>query len=333
MTQNPGSVVATVAIPNWNGLPFLKQCIHGLRNQSLRDFQILVVDNGSSDGSQQWLSAQKDIEAIYNRHNLGFAAANNQALAAARGRVFVTLNNDTLPDARFLETLITTLDTDPQLGSAAAVMVWSHKPKIVASAGIDFHKDGTATDHMAGMPLDAVQGQEVFGASAGAAGYRTEVLQSLGGFQEDYFAYLEDADLAWLMRLRGYGCQVAKDAIVSHAYSATLGSQSATKRFLISRNRIRLIVRCIPTRFLAKWWPYILRYELMALAEGLAKGDWPRIRGRLSALSQFPRLVRQRSTVQARIRVDLDFVERLIQPPLSLREALRIHYKPETALP
>jgi GT2 family glycosyltransferase len=325
------TVAATVAIPNWNGLSFLKECIQELRNQSFKDFHVLVIDNGSSDGSVQWLASQKDIQTIFNSVNRGFAAANNQALAEARGQFFVTLNNDTLPHPRFLEELVSTLEAGADLGSAAAVITWKHQPDIVASAGIDFHKDGTATDHLSGKTIETVAEGEIFGASAGAAAYRTDLMRALGGFYEGYFAYLEDADLAWRLRLCGHRCRLARGALVRHVHSATLGRQSPLRRYLLSRNRIWLILRCIPNKLLLKWWPHIVAYEAMSLAEALAKGDWPRLRGRLTAMMQIPQLMSERRAVQSLLRVDLKEIETLIQPPIPWKEALRIHYMPEKA--
>lgn len=322
---------ATIVVPNWNGLAYLQRCIDKLRSQTVQDMEIVVVDNGSSDGSPRWIADQADLVGIFNSTNRGFAVANNQGLAAARSPLFVTVNNDTEPEPNFLEVLIGTLESAPELGSVAAVMVWSHRPDRVASAGIAFHKDGTATDFQAGMPLLSIKKQEVFGASAGAAAYRAELLRKLGGFHETYFAYLEDADLAWRLRLHGYSCVVAESAVVRHLYSATSGRSSPMKRYLLSRNRLLLMLRCIPSRFLVRWWPYILRYELLAWAEGTLRADWPRLRGRLDAILQLPRLLGERKNVQALCRIDLARLEELIEPPLSWKEAVRLHYRPDEA--
>ncbi len=329
MASRARTPAATIAVPNWNGLPYLQRCIDKLRAQTVQDLEIVVVDNGSSDGSPQWIADQADLVGIFNPTNRGFAAANNQALAAARSPFFVTLNNDTEPEPNFLEALIDALVSAPELGSAAAVMVWSHRPDTIATAGIAFHKDGTATDFLAGMPLPTVRTQEVFGASAGAAAYRVDLLRKVGGFHEAYFAYLEDADLAWRLRLHRYGCLVAERAVVRHVYSATSGRSSPMKRYLLSRNRLMLIMRCVPARFLVQWWPYILRYELMAWAEGILRGDWPRLRGRLHAMAQLPKLFSERRDVQALCKTDLDRLEKLVQPPLPWKEALRLHYRPD----
>lgn len=317
-----------MAIPNWNGLHLLLPCLRALQVQTFQDFEIIVVDNGSTDGSKEWLASQKQVRIVQNDRNVGFAAAMNQALAAARGQFFVTLNNDTLATPRFLEALLYPLQRMPEVASVSGLLVWQHAPEVIASAGITIHTDGSATDYLLGMPVSAAVDREVFGPSAGAAAYRTNTLRTVGGFDAAYFAYLEDVDLAWRLRLLGNRSWLAASAAVLHAHSATARHLSPMKRFLLSRNRIRVIVRCIPISILVKWWPHIIKYDVLATLEGFIRRDWPRLRGRTAGLLQLPQLIRQRQAIQSIRQVAPEELESFAMPPLPWREALKMHYQP-----
>ena len=201
----------TVVILNWNGARLLPTCLSALALQNYRDFQLVLVDNGSIDGSDRLLddlerTAQPDwlpgalpqlARVIRNTDNLGFAEGNNVALRDVRSRYVALLNNDAIADPSWLGEMVGVAERAPgEVGMIASTMLFDHRPDVVASAGIRIHKDGVALDRAMGVPLSEVEGwgvRPVFGPSAGAALYSTEMLEDIGLFDNRFFSYLEDA--------------------------------------------------------------------------------------------------------------------------------------------
>ena len=189
----------SVVIPTWNGLTHLQQCLPALMAQEAVDFEVVVVDNGSSDGTTDYLGrCYPTIHVIRNDRNLGFAAANNAAMRATRTEFVATLNNDTLPRPRWLSSLVKAADAHADYGAFASKMCFWQQPHVINSAGLVVDRAGLAWDRHCGDPVEEASAKaEVFGASAGAALYRRELLDDIGLFDERFFAYLEDVDLAW----------------------------------------------------------------------------------------------------------------------------------------
>ena len=201
--------LATVVIPTWNGRCLLDACLAGLGGQTWRDFEIVIVDNGSTDGTASWMQDRyPDVQVIANDRNLGFAAAVNQGIRASASRYVVTLNNDTEPAPGWLAALVATAERDPSVGMCASKMLFADRPGVINSTGIYLDRTGIAWDRRGGEPDDerGTEPVEVFGPCGGAALYRRTMLDEVGLFEEDFFAYLEDVDLAWRARLAGWRC-------------------------------------------------------------------------------------------------------------------------------
>ncbi len=194
----------SVVIPTWNGLTHLQQCLPALMAQEEVDFEVVVVDNGSSDGTTDYLDrCYPTIHVIRNKRNLGFAAANNAAMRATRTEFVATLNNDTLPRPRWLSSLVKAADAHADYGAFASKMCFWQQPHVINSAGLVVDRAGLAWDRHCGDPVEEASAKaEVFGASAGAALYRRKLLDDIGLFDERFFAYLEDVDLAWRAQWR-----------------------------------------------------------------------------------------------------------------------------------
>ncbi|HEY0739596.1 MAG TPA: glycosyltransferase family 2 protein [Herpetosiphonaceae bacterium] len=314
----------SVIVVTWNGLHVLKECVAALARQTLAH-ELIVVDNGSQDGTRAWLAEHApESRVIALPQNLGFAGGNNAGLRAATGDCLVLLNNDTIAPPDFLEQIVAPLADDRQIGAVAGVLTFAHQPQTIASAGIVVSRDGLHRDLWAFQPVDSLPAApiEIFGASGGAVCYRRAALDAVGLFDESYFNYLEDADLAWRLRLGGWRCVLAPAARVRHIYSATSGQGSPFKQRLLARNRLRVILRCLPLKLLRKnWWP-IVRYDLLALGYGVVRLQPAVITGRLHALRQIPELVRERRAVQKRREVRSDSLERWLEAPASIREML-----------
>ena len=236
----PGDVKVTVIIVTWNGRQHLEPCLEALAAQTRRDFEVIVVDNASTDGTVELLrESYPHVRLLCNADNLGFAVANNQGIRASSAPFVATLNNDTIPDPEWLAALLRSFESaeaDSRLGAVASKMVFADAPHVVNSCGIALDPAGIAWDLWGGRPAQLVdRPREVFGACAGAALYRRGMLDDVGLFDEDFFAYFEDLDLAWRALQRGWRCVLAPDAVVRHHHSGTLGEGSPVKRYLLAR--------------------------------------------------------------------------------------------------
>ena len=335
------AVETSVIVLNWNGARLLPACLSALAAQSYRDFDLWLVDNGSIDESRQLLN---DLETskqptwltdslpsvphlIRNSFNVGFAAGNNQAIRSTQARYVVLLNNDAIPQPRWLEHLLSTAnDAPPSVGMVASTMLFSHEPEIVASAGISLHRDGVALDRGMGMAtaaLEALGTKPVFGPSAGAALYRSALLRDVGLFDERFFSYLEDADLAWRARGRGWKAVHAPDAKVTHEYSATGGHNSPFKKSHVSRNRVWLLYKNMPEPLLRRYWPAIVRYDALAMLYAIATRDRHLVRGRLEGISRLSEFTTDRRKIITSARLHPDEVATLLAPALSPRLTLK----------
>jgi GT2 family glycosyltransferase len=334
--QNPNMVPeTTVIILNWNGARLLPDCLSALALQTYRDFRLVLVDNGSIDGSDRlladleqdghprWLPASlpRATCVIRNSDNLGFAEGNNVALRQVRSPYVALLNNDAIADPDWLAELVGSASYAPRnVGMFASTMLFSHRPDMVASAGIRIHRDGVALDRAMGIPLPGVEAwgvRPVFGPSAGAALYRTELLHDTGLFDRRFFSYLEDADLAWRARSRGWRAVHNPRARVLHEYSATGGHNSPFKTALIARNRVWLLYKNMPEVLMRRYWPLILRYDALAVAGGLLSRNRHILRGRLQALRRLPLMRADRLKNLTSARLHPDELDTLLSPPLT----------------
>lgn len=285
----------------------------------------MVVDNGSTDGSVQMVAEKHPSATILqNSRNLGFAAACNQGIRASSAPLIATLNNDTLPEPQWLAELVEGMRLDTTVGMCASKMLFHHVPHMVNSTGISLDRAGIAWDRGGGEADDPGEDRpvEVFGPCAGAALYRRTMLDRIGLFDEDFFAYLEDVDLAWRARLAGWRCLYVPTARVYHVHSATAVEGSPFKSFLLGRNKIATIVKNYPNPGLLKYLPAILFYDLASLPYALmVRGDASPLKGRLAALGLLPRLILKRREVQRQRVVPSSQLTRLMEPlasPLSI---------------
>ncbi len=323
----PPAPTCSVIVVNWNGRHLLGPCLDALRAQSFRDFETIVVDNASTDGSPQWVAQRyPEVRLLVQPANLGFAGGNNVGLAAARGHFLVLLNNDTQADAGFLQALVDVARQDERVGMVAGVLVFTQRPEVIASAGMRVQWDGVVLDHAVGRPLSSLApaAAEVFGPCGGAALYRRAMLDEVGLFRPEFFAYLEDADLAWRGRLAGWRCLLAPQAVVGHVYSASAGRDSAWKSFYLARNRWLVLYLDLPAGLWLRCAPLIVAYDIGACAYGLVTGNLAVLRGRLAALKMLPRLRPLRQQVQRQRRVPLGDITRLLSPPLAPWTTLRM---------
>lgn len=316
----------SVVIVTYDGWLLLRDCLTSLRAQKRLPDEIIVVDNGSGDGTGDYLSTSfPEVTLVDTGRNLGFAAGNNAGIARAGGDVVVLLNNDTVAEPEFLARLVDPLDRDPRLGAVASTMVFSSAPDIVASAGIEVFDNGLALDRGLGLPRETVVAEmPVFGASAGAAAYRRAALDDTGFFPESFFMYLEDVDLAWRLRLRGWDTVHAPRAVVRHDYSASAVEGSARKRFLLARNRVWVIARCVPGPLLQRDWWRIMRYDAQVFGYAIARLDYAAARGRIAGLLGLPARMAERNRIQSSATVSASELSMWLRSSIPGAELLRL---------
>jgi GT2 family glycosyltransferase len=294
--------IVSVVIVSWNGMRQLPQCLAALLPQLPPNAEVILVDNGSADDTAAWARANHArVRVVALPTNLGFAGGVNAGLRAARGELLLLLNDDAFAEPGFVMALLELMARRPEIGAAGGVLLFAHRPEIVASAGIRVRRDWLALDlwmgrNAAELPADP---QPILGPSGGAAIYRRALLEDIGLMQPNFFNYLEDVDLAWRALLRGWRSVVVPTARARHVYSATAGQGSAFKQRQLGRNRLRVIVRCLPAELAWRCLPAILAYDLLAIVYGVLTRRPAIAGGRLAALRDLPQLLRERRGIQS----------------------------------
>ncbi len=219
---------AGVYIPNWNGGEHLARALESLRAQTV-EVEVVVADNGSSDGSDQMVAERfPEVRLLRLGENRGFGTALNRAVEAHPNDAIVLLNNDAAAEPRFVEALLDGLGAG--VDSVAGVMLQERDPGLIDSAGVVADRTLMGFDYLHGEPIEKAAGAaDPLGPTGGAALYRREAFEAVGGFDERIFLYYEDLDLALRLAARGGGSRLAPEARALHAYSASLGAGSGAK--------------------------------------------------------------------------------------------------------
>jgi len=259
----------SVIVPNYNGAAFLIPCLESLVAQDVKHFEIIVVDDASTDGSaeaakQRYPERREDrlpqIRYLHHAQNLGFARSVNDGIAAAKAPYVLLLNNDTTAAGDFVRQMWRAIRKRKDIFSVSAKMVSMTDPSIIDDTGDDYCALGWAYTRGKDRPADAYdEPREVFAACGGAAIYRKDVLEKIGGFDDAHFAYLEDIDLGYRAKLNGYRNYYRPQAVVRHAGSGSSGSRyNEFKVRLSPRNNIYMIFKNMPD------WQILLNLPLLA---------------------------------------------------------------------
>jgi len=269
-------MLVSIIILNLNGRNFLSDCLNSLRRQTYKNFEIIVVDNGSSDGSAEFVKDNfPEVKIIENKQNLGFPKPNNQGFEIALGDYIVTLNNDTVVDEKWLEHLVLAAEKDKRIGMCASKILSMSNHRQIDSAGVNICLDGMSRGR---GRLEIDNGQydnekEILFPSACAALYKREMLEQTGFFDEDFFAYCDDSDLGLRGRLAGWKAILVPDAAVYHYYSGTGGKYSSLKAYLVERNHFWLVVKYFPPELIILFPFFTLwRFLLQAVAALSGRG-------------------------------------------------------------
>lgn len=336
-----------MVVVNWNRRDLLKASLESIRRQKIEaPVEIIVVENGSSDGSAEMVAREFaggaiPVRLIQNTENRGFCAANNQGFAASRSEFVALLNNDAEAEPGWLAALAAAFEGRPDVGMAASKILVYEDPRRIDKVGHLIYPDGQNRGRGTGE-LD--QGQydrveEVLWPDGCAAMYRRSMLDQIGGFDADFFAYADDAELGLRARIAGWKCFYMPGAVVRHHRGATLGVRSSRRVELIERNRVLLAAKLFPWSLL--WLNG--GYYAMRLAAGLwaalagegEVGQFPGIGGKvraavallkgdLEALALLPRILAKRRGIERIRKLTPSEVRRLIlDHRIPLRELMR----------
>lgn len=242
----------SVIIVNWNGLEKLKPCLKALQEQTKKPAQIIVVDNGSNDGSVAWLQAQETcgLKVVPLSENRGFSGGNNAAWSHVDGDIVALLNNDTVVQPTWVEAALKAFEK-PGTDMVACKIVRLQDPATMDKAGHLMYRDGLNRGRGTGHPASAFEAPgEALWPDGCAAFYRKALLEEIGFFDDDFYLYGEDADLGFRARWAGAKCWYAPQSLVYHHHSASLGKFSPTKAYYIERNRLWVLVKNFPMTWL-----------------------------------------------------------------------------------
>jgi GT2 family glycosyltransferase len=237
----------TIIIPNYNGLHFMEPCFDALAKQTYQDYELLVVDNGSTDGSPEWLK-EHGIPSILLPTNTGFSGAVNEGILAAKTDYVILLNNDTEPEPDYVAELLKAIEASPRIFSVSPKMIQLYHKDLMDDGGDMYSIMGWAYQRGVGQEIERYDRPcHVFSACAGAAIYRRSVFDEIGLFDEMHFAYLEDIDVGYRAKIAGYYNRYCPTAQVYHVGSGTSGSKyNAFKVRLAARNNVYLNYKNMP---------------------------------------------------------------------------------------
>jgi GT2 family glycosyltransferase len=297
----------SVVVVTWNSARYLSHCLDALVAQVFKDFEVVLVDNGSIDGC---LDVVDDYKSALNLRverldaNKGFAAANNFGARLARGQWLALLNSDAFPEPDWLEKLLGAAANHPAFSFFASRQLQANAFNFLDGAGDAFHISGLAWRRYANWPAAqfGLEPEEVFSACAAASLYSRQAFFQVGGFDEDFFSYHEDVDLGFRLRLQGFRCFYVPDAIVEHVGSATLGVQSEVALYYWQRNFIWSFIQNMPSALLWRALPahlfanfiYQIHYTLRGHAGILLKAKKDALRGFSQALRKRQKIQKDR---------------------------------------
>lgn len=310
------SLNVAVVVPNWNGADHLKACVDSLLAQSL-PCRVIVVDNGSIDGSIKLLEQYSDLEIILHDENKGFAGGVNAGFRRAIDddlKYVATLNNDAVADKNWLIELVGVLDKNPRAGIATS--------KILDAKGKKLDSTGDYLTNW-GLPYPRGRGEidkgqyddqtEVFGASGGASLYRTKTLNEIGLFDEDFFAYYEDVDLSFRAQLAGWKVRFVPKAIVHHAIGATSGKIKGFTAYQTMKNQQLLLYKNLPKHFKGHVWRRFTLAHTLFLFRALSRGlGWQAIKGDIKGTFLMVKKRSERQSIQASKKVSDEYIWKML---------------------
>ncbi len=253
-------MLLSVVVVNWNSIEDLRDCLASLRQQTHRELEVIVIDNGSSDGSPAMVRDQfPDFVLLSQSENLGFAEACNRGIEASSGEWVAMLNNDAIAKPDWAEHLVAAASsTSSDCGMLQSLMLYKLRPNTINSTGVEMTPLGFGRDRDEGKPRSSSQEIEpIFCPTAGAAGYRRSMLEairlSVGYFDRTHFMYYEDVDLGWRARLAGFTAYYVPRSVVYHRWHGSSDRHGPTwLEILADTNRLRTLIKNASISFLAR---------------------------------------------------------------------------------
>jgi GT2 family glycosyltransferase len=312
-------IKASIIIPHLNGKHHLDDCLGSLRQQTVKAFEVLLVDNGSSDGTQAYVRENfPEVTLIELGQNQGFTGACNAGWAAAQGEIVILLNNDTEVEPNWLREVLATFAQNPQVGMVASKMLLFDQRDTFHTAG-DFYRVDGIPGNRGVWQKDVGQFDQiepVFSACGGSSAYRRTMLAEIGFLDDDFFFSCEDVDMGWRAQLAGWQVLYVPTAVVYHKLKATGGS--VTGSYYDGRNFLYLIWKNYPSTLLRRYWQDIFRAQLKisrnALRAWRGEAARARLRGQLAGLWGIFKMWPKRRQVQALRRVDDDSLTAVLTP-------------------
>jgi GT2 family glycosyltransferase/glycosyltransferase involved in cell wall biosynthesis len=318
-----GVAVSTIIV-NHERRDLLQICLESLQ-RALRavdeDTELIVVDNGSRDGSAALVRERfPEVKVVELERNEGFAGGVTRGIEVAQGEWIAVFNNDTTVEPDCIKQMLEAGGVHPRVGSVAAQMRFADRRDVLNSAGLELDRLGIAADRLVGTRVQehgARVPYEVFGATGGAAIFRRAMLDQVGGFDESYFAFFEDADLAWRAHSHGWRALYAPAAVVYHHHSATAQHGSPAKLYLVGRNRVRTLAKNATLGMLLVNGPWMLVYDAAYVAFASVTGrTLAPLRGRVRGLREWREYRRLGRNHRRPLR---------LRRPLGFRRALQRH--------
>jgi len=315
-----------VIIVNWNGGNVLEQCLLSVSQQTFHNFEVIVVDNASTDNSLDIVKvALPSAKILRMEENIGFAAANNAAVRAAAGQWLALLNSDAFPAPDWLDSLLNASEKLSAPLFLASCQIQANDPGKLDGTGDQYNIGGMAwrRQHNEAV-IDAVAVMdEVFSACGAAAFYPRDAFLQAGGFDESFFSYLEDVDLGFRLRLLGYRCYYVPEARVLHVGSSSLGKESDFAIYHSLRNMTWAFYKNMPSPYFWKYLPlHILASLYYSFFYALCCCPWVSLRAARDALVGLPAILRARKQIQSNLKVHPQEVVRMIHKPARKRRTL-----------
>jgi len=310
LNQSPA---VSIIVLNWNGEHYLQHCLDAIAAQTFDDYEVLVLDNASTDGSAESVPMRwPSFRLVKFDQNLGFAVGNNQGAKIARGRWVAFLNNDAFPEPEWLASLMQAAQTQAEFSFFSSRLVNSDDTNLTQDTGDICHVSGFAWPRDNNCPAQSahLQSGEVFSPCAAAALYEREVFLEVGGFDEQFVSHYEDVDIGFRLRLRGYRCLYIPEAVVAHVGSASYGRESDRTVYQVQRNVVWSFIANMPGGLFWKYLPAHLFANLVFLIYYSLRGQWKAVwRAKWHAARALPALLQKRNRIQSLLRVQPGEIE------------------------
>jgi GT2 family glycosyltransferase len=309
----------SIVIPNYNGKEHLRVCLESIRNQTYKDYEIILVDNNSKDDSIKFTEENfPEVRIVKLNYNSGFAKAVNEGIKKSKGEYVLLLNNDTECESDFLSEMISGFKSE-ETGSVACKMLNFYDRSIIDNAG-DFIKLRGSPYARGFQKKDSGQYEKeeyIFGACAGAAVYRKEVFEKAGYFDEDFFAYYEDVDMSFRMQIEGYKCFYNPKAVCYHKRGGTSGSMSGLETMLCEKNLVAVRLKNYPLTLLIASFPFFMFVRIKRYYIFLTRHSYSlfksAVKGYFRGLAEFPKSLRKRKMIQQRKAVSNEYLKSILK--------------------